>query len=184
MLVIGGRGELPKFVPISQSYLSNVEMVTLNMINDECDQRDLGYKINEHASIASSIGVITCGGQGIEQIGDRCYDCIGGYKKYRTVSDCFIQTSKGEIRTFPSMAGNRSSFQMAIVNEILYAIGGKGDEPLYKELDIFFGMDTGIDSNSNSMETIKVETGNQWKQKHYHSVYLIIAWSLLMPKSS
>ena len=132
-MVIGGFGGYD-LNPV----LSDVEVVTLNFIHDQCDPRDLGYKICGHASIASSMGAITCGGNGYRNIEN----------EYSYLSNCSIQTIEGEIRAFPSMARKRNSFGMADVNETLYAIGGLSSY-----------------NSSITMETINIRTGNQWEQE-------------------
>lgn len=95
---------------IGRRSISEVEIITLNGENKECDKENeegnLPYWLHFHASVASSKGVITCGG-----------------KNGITFSNCILQTSNG-YTSFPSMVDGRYGFGMANVEGIIYAIGG------------------------------------------------------------
>lgn len=124
LLVIGGY---------NGSFLSDVEIIRFSNENEKCEPFDLDYLLYGHASVATSKGVITCGGT-------RLYNTEN---RIKIISKCILQTSKGQT-SFPSMAQNRSRFQMVQVEGIIYAIGG-------------------IDEDT--METISIETGKQWKKE-------------------
>ena len=124
MIIIGGS-------PDYQKYLSNVELITPSSNNDDCDPTDLNEEVAYHASVLSPDGnIVTCGGRD---------------KNFNLLSNCQIQTSTGETRSFPSMIDKRSLFGMSIIDGTVYAIGGYPPH--------------------NKMESINIKTGDQWKEE-------------------
>ena len=73
-------------------------------------------------------GVVTCGGTN------------GHYQ-----SKCTILTQDGKAKSFPSMVSHRHYFQMVVINDSLYAIGGA--------------------SSSDTMEVINIKYGREWDQE-------------------
>lgn len=107
---------------------SNVELIAIQKDNANCDPMTLPYAISGHATVASGKGVITCGGtDGKERL-----------------STCFIQNKTSNSSWFPSMQSQRSHFDMVILSNTIYAIGGHG--------------------SSQTMETIDIYNGSQWTQ--------------------
>ena len=119
-------------------FLSDIELISFNY-EKKCEPLDFDYPVFGHASVASSEGVITCGGRSPKNSPNWMFPKI-----YDTLSKCILQTSKGQI-FFPSMVTTRYSYGMINVEGIIYAIGG------------YPGEDT--------METINIETGVQWKKE-------------------
>ena len=87
---------------------SAVELYTSQADNRHCDPLHLQYGVMLHSSAATDIGIITC----------------GGYNPHLS-SNCTLQTKHGEVSTFPSMNHARLEFGMGIIEDNLYAIGGK-----------------------------------------------------------
>ena len=102
--------------------------MSFNTNNEGCDTLYLKHSVLYHATVASSKGVITCGGLN------------GGF----WASKCLLLDSNGQT-SFPSMTGRRSNFGMVNIKGIIYAIGG---DPSY-----------------DTMETINIETGDQWQKE-------------------
>ena len=99
LLVIGGN---------SGSSLSNTEVISIQKNNLICNPTDLPYAVEGHATVASDMGLITCGG-----------DDGPNY-----FSKCVLQTKSGQTSSFPSMRSQRKYFGMVLVSNVLYAIGG------------------------------------------------------------
>ena len=87
---------------------SDVELYTSQADNTHCDPLHLQYGVMLHSSAATDIGIISC----------------GGYNPHAS-SNCTLQTKQGEVLTFPSMIHKRLEFGMGIIEDNLYAIGGK-----------------------------------------------------------
>ena len=114
LLVLGGyNGTAP---------ISDVESIAFESIDDECDPADLVDALYHHSTVASSRGVVTCGG----------WDRNGPRTK------CSIQ-SKGVSSPFPSMVNKRFLFGMINVNGIIYSIGGKGSETTMETIESSHG---------------------------------------------
>ena len=124
-MVIGGS---------NGSTLSDVELVSFGNENKGCKPRDLDYGVYNHASVASSKGVLTCGG-----VGNGNY---GGVRTEKALSKCILQTSNGKT-FFPSLVNRRGGLGLVNVEGTIYALGGS---PSY-----------------DTMETINLETGSEWK---------------------
>ena len=87
--------------------ISNAELIKLKTDANTCKPLKLEYSVYGHSSVASSRGIITCGG-------------------YTTnfVMTCTLQTNNGETRSFPSMNRSRSKFGMVVMNQTLIIVGG------------------------------------------------------------
>ena len=118
--------------------LFDVKLVNFNAENKGCDPLDLGYAVGDHASVATSKGVITCGGS--TENTSNFWDTMGTMG----TTNCTLQTLLGQT-TFPSLVEKRSWFGMVNVEGVIYAIGG--------DLSYMF----------HTMETINIDTGIQWK---------------------
>ena len=90
--------------------LSDVELVSTQNNKDFCDPMDLDYVVDEHASVATDRGILTCGGWNIDPVSIR--------------SKCTLQTRDGQTISFPSMKESRYAFGLGIVNDIVFAVGG------------------------------------------------------------
>ena len=104
LLVIGGW---------NGSRLSDVKLIRFSNEKESCVPHDLDHSVVHHGSVATSKGVITCGGVTKWERG----------KAIDILSKCFLQTSF-EQTSFPSMVQKRASFQMVNLEGIIYAIGG------------------------------------------------------------
>ena len=90
--------------------LNDVELVSTQNNNNVCNHLDLDYTVHEHASVATDLGILTCGGS-----------TASGW-----TSKCTIQTKQGQTTSFPSMRKTRAYFGLGIVNDLVYAVGGEG----------------------------------------------------------
>ena len=105
ILIIGGEGGG-----------SDVELLTMQSNNDLCKPTDLpGGTRSYHSSVATALGVITCGG--VVMI---------------PISTCKLITHEGMQGSFPSMVSRRMNFRLVQIGEILYAIGGNGEKNMDK----------------------------------------------------
>ena len=89
--------------------LNDVEFVSIQNNNNLCDPMDLDYRVESHESVATDLGILTCGGS------DTSYDLL---------SKCTLLTKGGQTTSFPSMRRSRDDFGLGIVNGIVYAVGG------------------------------------------------------------
>ena len=115
-------------------WLSDVELVPIPTNNDFCDPLDLEYTVEDHASIGTPDGILTCGGRTLN----------GPTSK--TISKCVFQTKEGQTTSFPSMKRGRVGFRLGIVNDVAYAIGGDDDS---------YGVDI-------TMEKINFQNDSKW----------------------
>ena len=108
------------------SYFNDVEHVSTQNNNNLCNPLDLDYTVAYHASVATDLGILTCGGSTAS--GD--------------TSKCTMLTKEGQTTSFPSMTKARDYFGLGIVDDLVFAIGGRG------------GLTT--------METINIKTDSEW----------------------
>ena len=120
LVVIAGRDV--------SSPLNDVEHVSSQNNNNLCDPLDLDYTVYFHASVATDLGILTC----------------GGVTASNTTSKCTLQTKNGQTTSFPSMRRSRWYFGLGIVNETIFAIGGR------------FGQ------QETTMEKINYNTDSEW----------------------
>ena len=92
------------------TYLSDVELISIQTNNDLCDPLDLDYTVSFHSSVGTPIGILTCGGLTGSGSTSKC---------------CKLQTKEGQTTTFPSMKVIRYRFGLGIVNDLVYAVGGQ-----------------------------------------------------------
>ena len=92
------------------NYLSDIEAVSLEDDNLNCDPTDLPYKVYGHASVYSSVleASVTC----------------GGYRYGNTLSKCILQTKRNESNQFPSLISKRSGLSLTAISNKIFAIGG------------------------------------------------------------
>ena len=91
------------------SRLSNMELISLQKDNVNCHPPDLPYNVEDHSTVASDQGIITC----------------GGYGESGTLSKCHLQHKNGSTTSLPSMQSERSYFGMVIISDVIYVIGGE-----------------------------------------------------------
>ena len=96
LLILGGDSD-------GNRDLSNVEVIKVKTEGHICNPFELEYPVSGHSSVATSLGVITCGGW---------------------TTNCTLQTIKGETRSFPSMKRSRYKFGMTVMNQTLMIVGG------------------------------------------------------------
>ena len=89
------------------SILSNIELISLQKDNVNCDPPDLPYGVYGHSTVASDQGLITCGG------------LDGSF-----LSKCHLQHKNGSTTSLPSMQSERRYFGMVIISDVIYVIGG------------------------------------------------------------
>ena len=91
---------------------AGTEHVSMQNNNNLCDPMDLDYTVHSHASVATDLGILTC----------------GGLTFWGTTSKCTMQTHEGQTTNFPSMIKERRIFGLGIVNDLVFAVGGYEEE--------------------------------------------------------
>ena len=114
------------------NYLNDVELVSTQNNKGFCDPLDLDYTVGNHASVATDLGILTCGG----------YDRINA----NDYNKCTLETKRGQTISFPSMKKPRSSFGLGIVNDIIFAVAGG----------------SGLYGAERNMEKINYKTDSEW----------------------
>ena len=121
LVVIAGR---------DSSRLNDVEHVSIQNNNNLCDPMDLDYIVSYGkqygfegpASVATHLGILTCGGRtGLFSIGRIG---LSLYKRKDYTSKCTLQTKEGNNNFFPSMRKTRAYFGLGIINDLVFAVGG------------------------------------------------------------
>ena len=113
--------------------LSNVEGIGIQ--NDlNCNPTDLPNISWGQSTVASDLGLISCGG----------HDGTG------RVSKCILQQKNGSTTSFPSMNLPRIGFNLVIVGDVIFAIGGAP---------------TSGNNAPTTMEKINIKTDNAWTQQ-------------------
>ena len=102
------------------SRLNDVEYVSTHNNNNLCDPMDLDYTVQQHASVATDFGILTCGGETASGV----------------TSHCTLQTKEGQTTSFPSMRKTRRYFGLGIVNDLVYAVGGLYEETTMEKINI------------------------------------------------
>ena len=92
--------------------LNDVEYVSIQNDNTLCDPLDLNYTFYAHESVATDLGILTCGGIDAS---------------YVSLSKCTLLTKEGQTISFSSMKRSRYGFGLGIVNDIVYAVGRFGE---------------------------------------------------------
>ena len=99
--------------------LNDVEHVSTQNNNNFCDPMDLDYTVYSHSSVATDLGILTCGGYPPAESGH--------------TSKCTILTKEGQTTSFPSMRKTREDFGLGIVNDLIFAVGDvRGDTTMEK----------------------------------------------------
>ena len=154
-MIIGGQ---------SRDYLSDIEAVSFDDDNINCDHTDLPYKVSDHASVYIPVlnGILTCGGE---------YSEYREYSEYSEgkpdsspdiseLSKCILQRKGNDSDQFPALNSGRYMLSMTSIADNIYAIGG------------CHGECHGGLQNKNTMETINLNTDRQWKKEEMpFSVY-------------
>ena len=110
--------------------LNDVEFVSIQNNNNLCDPMDLDYTVYSHSSVATDLGILTC----------------GGYTASGWTSKCTMLTKEGQTTSFPSMRRARVDFELGIVNDLVYAVGGY----------------VGGLGGDTTMEKINIKTDSEW----------------------
>ena len=84
-------------------YLSDIEAVSIDGDNVNCDPTDLPYKVDSHSSVYSSVlaAIVTCGG-----VDDN----------YNFLSKCILQGKGNESNQFPSLNSRRCSLTLTFIS--------------------------------------------------------------------
>ena len=101
------------------SRLNDVEHVSTQTNNNLCDPIDLDYRVYRHASVSTDLGILTC----------------GGLTATGSTSKCTLQTKEGQTTSFPSMRRARLDFGLGIVNDLVFAVGGWGEETTMEKIN-------------------------------------------------
>ena len=102
MVIIGGYGG---------GKLSDIEAVSLDDDDINCDPTDLPYKVSSHASVYTPVldGILTCGGVDAN---------------LNDLSKCFLQRKGNDSNHFPALNSKRSGLSLTSISDTIYAIGG------------------------------------------------------------
>merc|ERR1719400_647713 len=102
LVIIGGR---------NRGHLSDIEAVSLEDNNINCDPTDLPYKVDLHASVYTPVldGILTCGG--IDPI-------------HKHLSKCILQRKGNDSNHFPALNSKRYGLSLTSISDTIYAIGG------------------------------------------------------------
>ena len=92
--------------------LSDIEAVSLDMDDMNCDPTDLPYKVKYHASVYTPIlnGFLTCGGMDENQL--------------NRLSKCILQRKGDDSNHFPALNSKRFGLSLTSISDTIYAIGG------------------------------------------------------------
>ena len=104
-------------------YLSDIEAVSLNEDDINCDPTDLPYKVNNHASVYSSVleASVTCGG--VDENGNH-------------LSKCILQTKGNDSNQFPSLISKRWGLSLTAISNNIFAIGRLLNENTMETIDL------------------------------------------------
>ena len=100
--------------------LNNVELVSTQNNNNLCDPMDLDYAVSGHASVATDLGILTCGGR---------------TASWAPSSKCTLLNKEGQTTSFHSMKKARLYFGLGIVNDLVFAVGGVGAETTMEKMN-------------------------------------------------
>ena len=92
-------------------YLSDIEAVSLNEDDINCDPTDLPYKVAGHASVYNPVldGILTCG---------------GADENRNPLTKCILQRKGNESNHFPALNSKRYRLSLTSTADTMYAIGG------------------------------------------------------------
>ena len=108
LVIIGGF--------VSSGRTSDVDLLSIPTNSEICDPLDLEYSVYGHSSVATKLGILTCGGLTLDP--NTTYT--------DSTTTCSLQTKDGQTTTFPPMKRRRVYFGLGIVNDVVYAVGGEG----------------------------------------------------------
>ena len=116
----------------NRGILSDIEAVSIDENDINCDPTDLPYKVAGHASVYNPVldGILTCG---------------GADENRNPLTKCILQTKGNESNQFPSLNSKRHGLSLTAISNKIFAIGGF--------------------PNSNTMETMNLNTDRQWKKE-------------------
>ena len=103
--------------------LSDIEAVSIDGDDINCDPTDLPYKVKGHASVYSSVleASVTCGG----------WD-----ENRNTLSKCILQTKRNESNQFPSLISERWGLTLTAISNKIFAIGGYPNENTMEAINL------------------------------------------------
>ena len=103
--------------------LSDIEAVSIDEDDINCDPTDLPYKVSSHASVYSSVleASVTCGG--IDE-------------DWNDLSKCFLQTKRNESNQFPSLISKRWRLSLTAISNQIFAIGGSPNENTMETINL------------------------------------------------
>ena len=112
-MIIGGNG-------IGRP--SDIEAVSIDEDDINCDPTDLPYKVSYHASVYSSVleGIVTCGGS----------------TRWKILSKCILQTKRNESNQFPSLISKRAGLSLTAISNKIFAIGGVPNENTMETINL------------------------------------------------
>ena len=115
LVLIGGAG--------TRSYLSDIEAVSIDDDNINCDPTDLPYKVTDHASVYTPVldGILTCGG-------------FDGTRHY--LSKCILQRKGNDSNHFPALNSKRFGLSLTSISNSIYAIGGFTNENTMETINL------------------------------------------------
>ena len=92
--------------------LSDIEALSRDEDDINCDPTDLPYKVDDHASIYTPIlnGFLTCGGMDENHL--------------NRLSKCILQRKGNDSNQFPALHSKRTGFSLVSISDYIYAIGG------------------------------------------------------------
>ena len=104
-------------------YLSDIEAVSIDEDDINCDPTDLPYKVGYHASVYSSVleASVTCGGVD---------------ENWNTLSKCILQTKRNESNQFPSLISKRKYLSLTAISNKIFAIGGYPNENTMETINL------------------------------------------------
>ena len=113
-MIIGGYNGGP---------LSDIEAISIDEDDINCDPTDLPYKVVYHASVYSSVleASVTCGGWG---------------KNLNTLSKCILQTKRNESNQFPSLNSKRGHLSLTAISNKIFAIGGSPNKNTMETINL------------------------------------------------
>ena len=100
--------------------LNDVEHVSIANNNNLCNPMDLDYTVLGHASVATDLGILTCGGR----------PNLQGF-----TSKCTLPTHEGQTTSFPPMRRVRGEFGLGIVNDTVFAVSGYPSYTTMEKID-------------------------------------------------
>lgn len=114
LLVLGGFTYQP------EGRIADVELIDTHTSDVSCVPPDLPYENSFHASVTSHLGVITCAGM----VYPCQSSCTTSSCSYNTCK-CNVLSPNGQIQSFPPMGSPHVPLAMVLIDDVIYAIGGR-----------------------------------------------------------